>query len=173
MPKPKEHHRNWHAAFLEAFAQCGIVNLAARQVKISANAVEKAKQRSPRFREAYFAAKENATQMLEAEMMRRAKIGIDEPVTIAGQREVVKKYSDSLLMFMLKALRPQVYRDNYNLALSNPDGSKLSLAPQQTVMALIQTDPEIARVALKLAEAQVIDFDAAKLLKAPADEKQH
>ena len=169
MPTPKGcRKRNWHAAFLEAFAQCGITNLAARQVKISPITVEHTRQRNHKFREAYAAAKENATQMLEAEMMRRAKIGIDKPVTVAGQREVIKEYSDTLLIFMLKSLRPQVYRDNYQVALTNPDGSKLELAaPQQTVMALIQSDPDVAKAALKLAEAQVIDFDKAKLLKAP------
>lgn len=170
MPKGKK--RNWHAAFLEAFAQCGICNLAARQVKIAPGTVEKARQKNMKFREAYAAAKENATQMLEAEMMRRAKIGIDKPVTVAGQREVIREYSDTLLIFMLKSLRPQVYRDNYQVALTNPDGSKLELAaPQQTVMALIQSDPDVAKAALKLAEAQVIDIDKAKLLKAPENKE--
>ena len=167
MRKPKHRKISWRPAFLEAFAQCGIANLAARQVRVNPKTVQKTLERNPKFREAYYIAKENATQMLEAEMLRRAKIGIEKPVTVAGQREVIREYSDTLLIFMLKSLRPQVYRDNYNVALSNPDGSKLELAPQQAVLTLIQSDPRIAEAQKLIAEAQLSELKRAKELKAP------
>lgn len=53
---------------------------------------------------------------LEAEARRRAMDGVDEPVYHKG--EVVghvRKYSDTLLIFLLKAHRPHKYRDNYKI----------------------------------------------------------
>ena len=55
---------------------------------------------------------EEGTDLLEAEARRRAVTGIDEPVYHKG--EVVgsiKKYSDTLLIFLLKAHNPQKFRD--------------------------------------------------------------
>ena len=52
------------------------------------------------------------TNLLEAEAHRRAFIGIDKPVYYKG--EVVgsiTKYSDRLLMFLLKAHDPQMFGD--------------------------------------------------------------
>ena len=55
---------------------------------------------------------EEGTDLLDAEARRRAVTGIDKPVYYKG--EVVgsiTKYSDRLLMFLLRAHRPQVFRD--------------------------------------------------------------
>ena len=55
---------------------------------------------------------EEGTDLLDAEARRRAVTGIDKPVFYKG--EVVgsiTKYSDKLLMFLLKAHRPQKFRD--------------------------------------------------------------
>ena len=55
---------------------------------------------------------EEGSDLLDAEARRRAVTGIDEPVFYKG--EVVgsiTKYSDSLLMFLLRAHRPQMFRD--------------------------------------------------------------
>jgi hypothetical protein len=164
--------REWKKRFLKHLETCARVYESAARAGITANTAYKLYEKEPKFAAAWDAAIESAGDRLEAEAWRRGHEGTLTPKTIANEREEVREYSDTLLIFLLKGIRPKKYRDNYQVALSNPDGSKLSLAPQQTVMALIQTDPEVARVALKLAEAQVIDFDAAKLLKAPADEKR-
>jgi hypothetical protein len=34
---------------------------------------------------------------------------------VAGEREIVKEYSDTLLIFLLKGARPERYRDNLRL----------------------------------------------------------
>ncbi len=57
-------------------------------------------------------AQERAIQSLEDEAVRRAYEGIEEPVFQAGRQVgVVRKYSDTLLIFLLKGLRPQKYKD--------------------------------------------------------------
>ena len=48
---------------------------------------------------------------LEAEVYRRAVIGVERPITVAGERVMVREYSDRLLMFLLKAEKPEKYRD--------------------------------------------------------------
>src|SRR5579885_2270936 len=50
---------------------------------------------------------------LEDEAIRRAHDGIEKPVTIAGQRELVREYSDTLLIFMLKGVKPEKYRERF------------------------------------------------------------
>ena len=55
---------------------------------------------------------EEGTDLLDAEARRRAVTGTDKPVFYKG--EVVGSittYSDRLLMFLLRAHRPQVFRD--------------------------------------------------------------
>ena len=55
---------------------------------------------------------EEGTDLLEAEARRRAVTGINKPVFYKG--EVVgsiPKYSDRLLIFLLKAHRPQMFGD--------------------------------------------------------------
>lgn len=49
---------------------------------------------------------------LEDEAHRRAFEGCDEPVYYLGQKvDTVKKYSDTLAIFLLKAHRPEKYRE--------------------------------------------------------------
>ena len=54
-------------------------------------------------------------EKLEAEVDRRAIEGIDHPVIYKGSiTDTYKEYSDNLLMFRLKKLRPE-YRENYSI----------------------------------------------------------
>lgn len=60
---------------------------------------------------------------LEAEADRRARDGWDEPVFHDGaQCGSKRRYSDTLLIFRLKALAPQRYRDNQDVTVSGPGG---------------------------------------------------
>lgn len=50
---------------------------------------------------------------LEDEAVRRARDGYDKPVYQQGQCVgQVRKYSDTLMVFLLKGARPKKYRDN-------------------------------------------------------------
>lgn len=63
------------------------------------------------YRAAFQVAQQQAIDALEDEAMRRAKDGTEKPITVAGKREVIREYSDLLAIFLLKALRPEKYRD--------------------------------------------------------------
>ena len=60
-------------------------------------------------------ASEDAADSLEAEARRRAVEGVEEPVGwYKGQAGgVVRKYSDTLLIFLLKGRRPELYRERF------------------------------------------------------------
>lgn len=64
------------------------------------------------FAERWAAALEVGTDALEDEARRRAMLGVETPVFYGG-KDVGKvcKFSDTLLMFMLRARRPETYRD--------------------------------------------------------------
>ena len=65
------------------------------------------------YREAFEDSQEHAVETLEEEARRRAKVGVEQPVFYRGEvAGTVRKYSDILLIFLLKAARPEVYREN-------------------------------------------------------------
>jgi hypothetical protein len=68
--------------------------------------------RDARFKAQYDDARTDAADALEAEAWRRAHDGVDEPVFYQGAVVgAIRRYSDSLLMLMLRAARPEKYRD--------------------------------------------------------------
>lgn len=65
------------------------------------------------YKAAFEEAEQEAIEVLECELHRRAVDGIDKPVFYQGKKvDTVKEYSDNLLMFMLKKKNP-AYRDNF------------------------------------------------------------
>jgi hypothetical protein len=60
-------------------------------------------------------AKEMAADRLEEEAWRRAVDGVEEPVGFyrGEPGAYVRRYSDTLLIFLLKGLRPEKYRERY------------------------------------------------------------
>ena len=85
----------------------------------------RARDSSRQFRADWDEALKEARELLEAEARRRAAVGVDEPVFYKG--EVVgqiRKYSDNLLMFLLKAHWPEKFRENVSIdqRVSGRDG---------------------------------------------------
>ena len=81
------------------------------------------------FQEALHQAEEAAADLIESEAYRRAVEGVEESVGwykgVAGG--VIRRYSDVLLIFLLKGLRPEKYKDRMELrgVLANLDLSQL------------------------------------------------
>lgn len=70
---------------------------------------------------------ETAIDALEHEARRRAVKGVDEPVFYQGNVcGVVTRYSDTLLIQLLKAHRPEKYRERHEL--TGPNGEPMRLA---------------------------------------------
>jgi len=70
------------------------------------------KEIKARFAEAW----ENGAEVMEAEAFRRAVTGVNKPVYQMGfEVGVVREYSDTLLIFLLKGRKPDVYRERTEL----------------------------------------------------------
>lgn len=100
--------------FLAAYARLGTITDAAKEVGISRMS-HRRWLASEAYRKAFEAAEDESTEVLEKEALRRAVEGREEPVYFNGvQVGTTRKYSDVLLIFMLKARRPDVYRERYD-----------------------------------------------------------
>jgi AcrR family transcriptional regulator len=72
---------------------------------------------------------EEGADLLEDECLRRARDGVDEPRFHEGEIcGYVRKYSDALLIFLLKARRPAKYRDRIVAKRSGARGSPITIS---------------------------------------------
>jgi hypothetical protein len=144
--------KDWRPAFLQAFAETGLVIEAAKKAKVARSTVYEERDRNQDFAKAWAAVEEWTTEEMEQEARRRAVLGVEEPVYHQGKLiDHVRRYSDTLLIFLLKARRPEVYRENHRVEHTGPDGG-----PIQT-QELIPSDAEWHhQVAEVLEEAEAI-----------------
>jgi hypothetical protein len=96
------------------------------------------------------AAVDRGTDALEDEAVRRAHEGVERPVYQGGKRVgLVREYSDTLLIFMLKARRPERFKDRSETAVTGKNGGPIATA------ALPTDDPvEAARIYQKIMQSQ-------------------
>ena len=98
--------------FLKMLAETADVSRSSKYAGVSRNTPYEERKRDPEFASAWEEALNTAIDALEAEARRRALNGVEEPQFYKG--EVcghVRRYSDNLLMFILKAHRPEKYRE--------------------------------------------------------------
>lgn len=101
--------------FLAAFSTRATISAAAKAIAVGRRThylwLETDKAYAARFKDA----EEDVTESLEAEARRRAVDGLEEPVHYQGERvDTIRRYSDTLLIFLLKARRPEVYRERFD-----------------------------------------------------------
>jgi len=100
------------AAFLEQLFEHGNVTVAARVIGISRSSLYEARERDAAFAAEWDTAIQSYCDLLEYEADRRAMTGVEKPLLYKGAIVAhVQEYSDALLMFRLKALRPEKYRE--------------------------------------------------------------
>jgi hypothetical protein len=97
------------------------------------------------FKALYDEAHEDALDQLEEEARRRAVDGVLEPLVSAGKLvTTVKKYSDALLITLLKGKRPDTFRERHEY--TGKDGK-----PIQVEQINEMTDAEMKARMLELA----------------------
>lgn len=106
--------RKRRRAFLAALAKTGgrVMEAALAAGYTDTSALQKFRRENEEFAEEWEHALEAGTDMLVDEVVRRAIDGVHEPQYYKG--EVVGytlKYSDALLMFQIRARRPEQYRE--------------------------------------------------------------
>ena len=105
-------NRRRQQAFLAAYMELGTVAAAMKAVGIGPLTHHQWLQAQPEYAEAFALAREAAADLLEAEAVRRALEGVEQPVFYQGKPcGAVRRYSDTLMMFLLKAMRPERFRD--------------------------------------------------------------
>ena len=123
--------RNKKMLFLQHFSKMGNITAASEAAGIARKTYYAWRDSDPEFAAAAKQAEEAAADYLEAEVFRRATEGVEEPQFYQGKQvATVMRKSDTLLMFMLKGLRPEKFRDNVkhevsgqlNFALALPEG---------------------------------------------------
>lgn len=129
--------------FLKHFAEYGNVTAAAKAAGVERNTVYVWQERDDQFVAAFREAEIMATETLEQEARRRAVEGVEKQRRVFDNRgnlidEYTEyQYSDTLLIFLLKARAPEKYRDRIGVEHS---GS-------------INTDTDLdTRIAARLAE---------------------
>lgn len=96
-------------------AQVGNITRAAQMVGIHRATHHEWMKTDPEYAAAFEAACDQAVEVMEAEAWRRAMQGVEKPIFQGGKLVgSVQEYSDTLLIFQLKGLRPQKYRDNFS-----------------------------------------------------------
>jgi hypothetical protein len=131
MPKTTENMRKARKkAFLAAVALTGIVRHAADAVGVNRGTVRDWRMADPEFEAAYQAALEDAADRLEAEAFRRAHDGVKKYVVSHGKLVMVdgadgekiplveQVYSDVLMQTLLRAHRPERFRERSDVKMS-------------------------------------------------------
>lgn len=117
-------HQKKRVLFLEELARSGNVSLAAKFAGLDRHHAYEARDADPEFAKAWSDAMDAAADLLEQEARRRAYEGVEEPVygrisrEQDGQIGTVQKYSDVLLIFLLKGARPEKYRERRDVTAS-------------------------------------------------------
>lgn len=124
VPTPE---KGWYSQFLDVLCKTANVSQACRDANISRQAAYDRRNDDEQFAKAWDDALDVATDALEAEARRRAIDGVDEPAGwyqgVAGG--TVRKYSDTLLIFLLKGAKPEKYRERFDVEASGKGGKPI------------------------------------------------
>jgi hypothetical protein len=122
-PVPRQRSKpDWAERFLGCVAETANIKAACKLVKVGRRTVYHRKKADPVFAQDLAEALEDAADRLEREAWRRAVEGVERPVFGSGGKGVgtvevgtVREYSDTLLIFLLKAHRPEKFRDRHEV----------------------------------------------------------
>jgi|3_EtaG_2_1085321.scaffolds.fasta_scaffold02272_3 hypothetical protein len=109
--------------FFAALAETCVVTYACKLAGYARRSVYEWREADKKFRAKWDDAIEQGIDVLERAAYERAVQGVEVPVFDKG--EIVgttTKYSDTLLIFLMKGRRPERYRDNHTVEHTGPEG---------------------------------------------------
>lgn len=122
----KRRRATWERAFLASLALTGNVSEAARSATVARGHVYEWRDKHADFAAEWDVAMEEAADYLETEARRRAVEGVEEPVYQRGERVgTIRRYSDTLLIFLLNGARPQKYKAVVRNEVTGADGKEV------------------------------------------------
>jgi hypothetical protein len=114
--------------FLQCFEETGNISKSAEIAGINRRDHYDWLKNDEKYVDAFAKSAQIAGDSLEAEGFKRALEGWEEPVFYQGeQTATIRKFSDTLLIFLLKGAKPNKYSDRSLHTLQNPDGSAANL----------------------------------------------
>lgn len=117
------------ALFLDTLAATANVTRAIEATKAERTAIYGWRNDDEAFARDWDAALDLGTDALEDEAVRRAHEGVDRPVYQGGKLVgTVREYSDTLMITMLKARRPEKFKDRSATELTGKDGGAIEIA---------------------------------------------
>lgn len=123
LKKDKRSKKKRQSDFLTAFVDLVSITRACKKAKIPRQTIYDWKKSDKEFNENYEEAAKLALEALEDEAIRRAHEGVSKPVYHSGEKVgTVKEYSDTLMIFLLKARDPEKYRERSNVVLQKGKG---------------------------------------------------
>lgn len=142
----KEFAKPWMERFIAYMSEGGHARGACRAARIGRTTAYRYRQSDEDFALAWADAEEESTERLEEEAFRRACEGLKRNKYDAKGNLLCEElvYSDTLAIFLLKARRPEKYRDRYEFKHSGEvkttgvDLSKLSLEEARELQALLE-----------------------------------
>jgi len=141
---PKTVHK-----FLKALATNAVVGYACDAANVCRRTAYQWRQDHPEFATAWEQAVETAIDRLEQEAWRRACEGVEKPVYQGGELVGhMQEYSNTLTIFLLKANRPEKYRERYEIQ----HGGDVNINVEVREM-VVRTRPE-AQAAAGLIESE-------------------
>ena len=132
--KPRNSPEQGQAKFLAAYQRSGNIVRAARIAGIQRKQHYRWLDSDPEYSRRFDESRREAADILESEAMRRAVDGTQEPVLYngkpvkhpeTGENLYRHKYSDTLLIFLLKGLMPEKYRDSF-VPTGDDDGVRIA-----------------------------------------------
>jgi len=131
--------RAQQSAFLQTYTLTANIREAALAAGISRMTHYRWLKRDPTYRKRVDEAANNAFDLLEKEALRRAMVGINEPNYFQGKVVgYTKRYSDNLTMFLLKAARPEKFREVIHHKQEVVDLTKLDTQEVLAFRALVE-----------------------------------
>ena len=135
--------KDWKTVFFENLSKSPNVSKAAKAAGYTRQWVYHLRNEDPEFAKLWDDALAQSLDTAEGEMYRRAVRGVVKKVFYQGTHiDTVKEYSDTLLIFLLKAHKPEVYREVTRNELTGKNGGPIT---HKDVTEL--TDDELARIA--------------------------
>ena len=116
----------WEKAFLYSLCRLGNVTDACKKAKVARSVAYEHKNNDMMFADLWKEALDEAADRLEAEARRRAEKGVTKPVYQGGVLVgYIQEYSDSLMALLLKAHKPEKYRERTDITSG---GEKVPIA---------------------------------------------
>lgn len=116
------------AEFLQCLLDAGNVSRAALKIGMSRVRLYELKKEDEDFSAAWDEAIEIGIDALEEEARRRAYEGTDKPVFYQGyQCGAIREYSDTLMIFLLKAHRPEKFKERVHNEHTGENGGPIKI----------------------------------------------